>query len=524
MLLTQSIRRKLATNLGLVLLMLVVFTFSTVTGVLAYRKMVRDLELSIKEAPRLTELTAAIGMLVRPLLVPEPVVAGDPQGQAAQIQQLKFRETLTQVEIEVASYRDRLLRMPHYSNREYHHDTVHRALFNTIDEQLADLRSGTPALSDPAKRQAQIDYTFRKVAELLDIIQTVPDPSLDLLELLEEARSDYRMHMSVVTASGLTCLVLLVSLGICAHRWIFTPIRQLHAGARQVAQGNYDVRIRLNSTDEMSEFAATFNQMLSRFQSQTDQLDQQVRERSRQLVQSERLAGVGFLAAGVAHEINNPLNALSLTAGSLQMRLEMLLEGLEETDRKEIREDLQLMQDEAARCGRITEKLLDFSRPDSGERNHYDVTAIIQEVVAVVRHLGKFQDRQLHINTDEPVYAWTNGPEIKQVILNLVANGLEAMDPGGELQVLLLESPDHVEVDFIDTGCGMTQEVIAHIFEPFYTTKEVGKGTGLGLSISHRIIRDHGGTLEAESSGPGTGSTFRLRLPKRAESVNQRAA
>jgi signal transduction histidine kinase len=206
------------------------------------------------------------------------------------------------------------------------------------------------------------------------------------------------------------------------------------------------------------------------------------------------------------------------------MRLEMLLDNLSESDRKEIREDLQLMQDEAARCGRITEKLLDFSRADSGERNTYDVTAIIQEVAAVVKHLGKFRDRQIVINTDDPVYAWTNGPEIKQVILNLVANGLEAMEPGGEMQIQLLESPDHIEIDFIDSGCGMTQEVIAHIFEPFFTTKEVGKGTGLGLSISHRIVRDHGGTLEAESDGPGMGSTFRLRLPKRAESLAQRAA
>lgn len=524
MLLTQSIRRKLATNLGLVLLMLMVFTVNTVLGVMAYRKMVRDLELSIKEAPRLTELTAAIGMLVRPLLVPQSATAGGPGAQGTSAQQLNYEATLTEVELEVANYRDRLMRMPHYTHREDHQDTVHRALFNTIDQHLADLRSGAPALSDPSKRQAQIDYTFRKAAELLDIIQTVPDPSLDLLELLEEARADYRMHMWIVTASGLTCLVLLVSLGICAHRWIFTPICQLHAGARQVAQGNYDVRIRLSSTDEMSEFATTFNQMLSRFQSQKEQLDQQVRERSRQLVQSERLAGVGFLAAGVAHEINNPLNAISLTAGSLQMRMEMSLDNLTEEDRKEIRDDLQLMQDEAARCGQITEKLLDFSRSDSGERNNYDVTAIIQEVAAVVKHLGKFRDRQIIINTDEPVYGWMNGPEIKQVILNLVANGLDALEPGGELQIQLLESPDYIEIDFVDTGCGMTQEVIAHIFEPFFTTKQTGKGTGLGLSISHRIVRDHGGTLEAESDGPGTGSTFRLRLPKRPRAVNQRAA
>jgi signal transduction histidine kinase len=106
-----------------------------------------------------------------------------------------------------------------------------------------------------------------------------------------------------------------------------------------------------------------------------------------------------------------------------------------------------------------------------------------------------------------------NGPEIKQVVLNLVANALESTDEDGRLEISIRERPDHVELTFCDNGYGMTDETIAHLFEPFYTTKEVGKGTGLGLSISQRIVRDHDGVLEADSAGPGEGSTFRLRLP-----------
>jgi signal transduction histidine kinase len=182
-----------------------------------------------------------------------------------------------------------------------------------------------------------------------------------------------------------------------------------------------------------------------------------------------------------------------------------------------------MIQTESQRCRQITEKLLDFARGREGERNLYDITAIVREVVAMTRHLGKFRDRTIEVNRESPCYAWVNGPEIKQVVLNLVANALESTDGGGRLQVQIDERPDQVELTFTDNGSGMTPEVIEHLFEPFFTTKEVGKGTGLGLSISQRIVRDHDGSLEAESDGPGRGSTFRLRLPATAPAAEMAA-
>lgn len=182
-----------------------------------------------------------------------------------------------------------------------------------------------------------------------------------------------------------------------------------------------------------------------------------------------------------------------------------------------------MMQTEAQRCRSITERLLDFARGNDTERNLYDVTAIVQEVIGMAKHLGRFRDREIVVNRTSPCYAYVNGPEIKQVILNLVANGLEATGSGGEVRVNITELAEKVDITVQDDGSGMTPDVIQHIFEPFYTTKDAGKGTGLGLSISHRIVCDHGGTLEASSEGPGHGSTFRLRLPSSAPAQKQAA-
>jgi signal transduction histidine kinase len=116
-----------------------------------------------------------------------------------------------------------------------------------------------------------------------------------------------------------------------------------------------------------------------------------------------------------------------------------------------------------------------------------------------------------------------NGPEIKQVILNLVANGLESVEPGGLLQIALHEQTDHLVLEFTDNGCGMTADVLERLFEPFFTKKQTGQGTGLGLSISHRIINQHGGTIAASSPGLGRGSTFAVRLPRRQASLRAAA-
>jgi signal transduction histidine kinase len=129
------------------------------------------------------------------------------------------------------------------------------------------------------------------------------------------------------------------------------------------------------------------------------------------------------------------------------------------------------------------------------------------------RHVRQYQSRTIEVNRHDPCRAFCNGPEIKQVVLNLVANALQATAEGGRLDIRINPLPDVVEVVFKDTGSGMSPETLEHVFDPFFSTKGPGQGTGLGLSISHAIVEKHLGTLEATSAGPGLGSTFRLRLP-----------
>ncbi len=201
---------------------------------------------------------------------------------------------------------------------------------------------------------------------------------------------------------------------------------------------------------------------------------------------------------------------------SLEGRIIAHLDVLEPAEAQVVVQYLRLIQDESFRCKQITERLLDFSRGRDADREPTNLAQTVSEVVAMVQYLSKYREKKIEFSSPGPCYANVNGPEIKQVILNLVANGLDAVSRGGTLRIALHEQTDQVVVDFTDDGCGMTPEVIENLFEPFFTSKQSGQGTGLGLSISHRIISQHGGTISAASPGPGLGSTFSVRLPRQA--------
>jgi signal transduction histidine kinase len=244
-------------------------------------------------------------------------------------------------------------------------------------------------------------------------------------------------------------------------------------------------------------------------------LARQVNERSRQLVRSERLASVGFLAAGVAHEINNPLASIAFCSEALEARLDNALAQSSEHG-EVVRKYLRMIQQEAFRCKDITQKLLEFSRGGERRREPIDLSDLIQGVLDMARHLPNCKGKTIHFEPAGRLVASVNGQEIKSVVLNLVVNALDSMDEGGTLEISLHQHDGMAEIVFADTGCGMTGEVLENIFEPFFTRSRTGKGTGLGLSISHRAISQHGGEIEATSAGPGQGSTFTVRLPLKA--------
>jgi two-component system NtrC family sensor kinase len=247
-------------------------------------------------------------------------------------------------------------------------------------------------------------------------------------------------------------------------------------------------------------------------------LARQVNERSRQLVRSERLASVGFLAAGVAHEINNPLASIVFCSEALERRiLDMLAQipasSTAAEESKVITKYLKMIQQESLRCKEITARLLEFSRGGERRREPTDLGELIQGVLDMVQHLQNRRGKNLLFDPTEQIIALVNAQEIKSVIVNLVVNALDSMEEGGTLAIHLGMRDGMAELVFEDTGCGMTSEVLDNIFEPFYTRSRTGKGTGLGLSICHRIISQHQGEIEAHSAGTNKGSTFTVRLP-----------
>jgi signal transduction histidine kinase len=228
------------------------------------------------------------------------------------------------------------------------------------------------------------------------------------------------------------------------------------------------------------------------------------------------LASVGFLAAGVAHEINNPLASIAMCAESLQGRLGAVLDPGDERHRV-VAQYLQMVQDEAFRCKGITEQLLDFSRVGQTTRQKVELGELVQDVVGMVGHLGRYQGKRVEFDHADPVALPVNVSEIKQVVLNLLTNALDSLDERGDdrglVRIRLRQRDNAAELSVIDNGGGIAPDVLEHVFEPFFTRRRAGQGTGLGLSISYRIIADHGGQLTAESPGVGRGATFTVRLP-----------
>ena len=237
------------------------------------------------------------------------------------------------------------------------------------------------------------------------------------------------------------------------------------------------------------------------------------RQAQQRLAQSEKLAAIGQLAAGVMHEINNPLATILACSEALGLRVA----ELPEAERRAYEEYLRIMDTEVQRCRRIVEGLLDFSRPKkSGHKAASDINAIIEQTLFLLKHHERFKwltiDRQLQ--TGLPSFP-ADAERLVQCFMALMLNAMDAMNSRGVLTVRTQRNPDRSDeilAEFIDTGTGIRQEDIGKIFEPFFTTKPQGRGTGLGLSVAYGIIEEHRGRVEVESQ-LGVGTNFRVFLP-----------
>lgn len=235
-------------------------------------------------------------------------------------------------------------------------------------------------------------------------------------------------------------------------------------------------------------------------------------EANRAVARAEKLAAVGRLAAGVVHEINNPLATISACAEALEARVK---DG--EFDNspgvEDLREYLGLIRSEAFRCKSITNGLLDFSRTRTSEHVTINLGDVISSVVRLLAHQKRNIDVEIQVDVADglaPVSG--DAGQLQQAIIALAANGLDAMPERGVLTISARNKEDAVVVEVIDTGFGIPAENLPKIFEPFFTTKEVGRGTGLGLAVCYGILTEHGGTLDVQSS-VGFGTTFTITLP-----------
>ncbi|MBN1201388.1 MAG: response regulator [Anaerolineae bacterium] len=270
-----------------------------------------------------------------------------------------------------------------------------------------------------------------------------------------------------------------------------------------------DLRL-LRSIGEQAALAVRNAQLYAELQSYAQNLEdmvevrtQELRTTQAQLVQTEKLAALGRLAAGVAHEVNNPLQPILNC-------LEVAIEDVESKQRVDA-EVLRVAEKEVQRIKAIVSRLLDFSRPNTGEMVKVNLHALITEVLGLAaKQLERMDIRVVaDLATVGPLRG--NPAQIKQVILNLVLNAMEAMPGGGDLTIRLYDVKDGVRLEIEDTGVGMDSQTVNHLFEPFYSTKE--NGTGLGLSTSYGIIESHGGNIQVESK-PGAGSCFTIWLPR----------
>ncbi len=283
--------------------------------------------------------------------------------------------------------------------------------------------------------------------------------------------------------------------------WVLRPIHRVADMCRRVIKGDLTARVGLHPPGEFGVLCQTLDDMAASIQQRELELDRVTKQ---QIGRSEKLASIGRLAAGIAHEINNPLTGVLTFAHLVRDR-----QGEGSLDR----EDVELIIHETQRAAEVVQGLLDFARERPVTKRPLDVNAVIQRMVRLVENQKEM--RTVHIEQD---YAdglpdvLGDANQLQQVLLNLFLNAAAAMPNGGILNVKTLAEQGEVLIVVSDSGCGIPQENLDKIFDPFFTTKPVGQGTGLGLSVSYGIIEQHGGSIEVESEW-GVGSTFTIHLP-----------
>jgi two-component system NtrC family sensor kinase len=315
----------------------------------------------------------------------------------------------------------------------------------------------------------------------------------------------------------LATLVICGLVGVFIDRFVCQPVNRLLTCTKVIAGGELDCCIESNRSDELGRLVDSFRAMTidlrtaqADLQNWAANLEVEVAKKTdelnvaqAQIIRSEKLSSLGLLSAGVAHELNSPLMGILTFAQLVRDKLP--------NDSPE-RDDLEVIISQTERCATIIRQLLDFSRENNPEKKCRDVNPVLGRCLHLVEHQALFHDIEIIENlSPTPLYVLMDAGQMQQVFLNLLVNAGEAMASGGQLTVTTRTDAEKVQIIVSDTGTGIPPEDLTKIFDPFFTSKEVGKGTGLGLAVSYGIIEQHGGTIDVEST-VAEGTTFTITL------------
>jgi two-component system NtrC family sensor kinase len=306
-----------------------------------------------------------------------------------------------------------------------------------------------------------------------------------------------RYHFIALAEILVLCIFTVLFLIFSVNR----PLKAIENGVNKILQGDYENIPPLSMSGEFEALVNSLNHMLN-----------ELNRRTEQLYQSKKMASLGTLTSGVAHELNNPLNNISTS-------VQILLEELDEGDTQHQRQQLEETERQVDRARDIVKALLEFSR----QTDYHVVPVRIQDLIEdTIRLVGGEVPANVEIKTDVlgEIQADMDPRQIQQALINLTTNGIHAMPEGGVLEIRAFVNPDKEEVciQVRDSGTGISQENLTKIFDPFFSTKDVGSGTGLGLSVTHGIVKKHGGRVDVESE-MGSGTTFSIFLPYHPSSI-----
>jgi two-component system NtrC family sensor kinase len=351
---------------------------------------------------------------------------------------------------------------------------------------------------------------------------------LDTNLSLSQADAQLAQSTGIMLAYTVLALVAISGLsGLFVWKLVGQPLRRLHDGTQQLAEGNLGYQLEIRSQDEAGDLATSFNQMslalraargeiVAWSKTLEDRVEEKTRELKRaheQVLRVEKMATIGKLAAVVAHEINNPLAGILTYAKLLRKWTDRGEVGT--TKKQDAGQCLDLIASESRRCGDLVKNLLTFSRAAPMNVVSTELNAVLDRCVRLVAHQLEMNGIELHLDLAQGLPRIQCDPsQIEQVVLALVMNAIDATPPGGNLRLSTHVREEAMEalIQVRDDGPGIAPEILPRIFEPFVTTKDSGKSVGLGLAVSQSIVERHHGRIDVQSE-PGKGTTFTVTLP-----------